>query len=99
LLRYCSGITLMWIAIHIRVIPEQYRSNKPVPSLCQACNLGWRPCQWQGAITACLLYKLAVIKHLGDKLGFVAVFGGVSYTLFRTPLGAKIRVFGVIGTD
>ena len=27
LLRYCSGITLTWIAIHIRVIPEQHRSN------------------------------------------------------------------------
>ena len=32
LLRYCSGITLMWIGIHVRVIPEQYRSNKLVGS-------------------------------------------------------------------
>ena len=32
LLRYCSGITPRWIAIHVRVIPEQYRSNKPVGS-------------------------------------------------------------------
>ena len=37
LLRCCSGITLMWIAIHVRVIPEQYRSNKLVVSLQQAC--------------------------------------------------------------
>ena len=32
LLRYCSGTTLMWIVIHIRVVPEQYRSNKLVGS-------------------------------------------------------------------